>query len=130
MPVEKRQQALVHGDDRRKNVCESLVAIEDQILPKKCGHLNDKKLASIDDMAAKVAGIQRATAWPVRRKKTKTNTEMKSENNKEQVSANAMNEQDSIVKNGAIKNKKVAPTIESNRPLRGCSFIALYGHNK
>jgi uncharacterized protein (DUF362 family) len=25
--------ALVHGDDRRKNICESLVAIEDQILP-------------------------------------------------------------------------------------------------
>ncbi|MEQ9328251.1 MAG: methylisocitrate lyase [Rhodospirillales bacterium] len=31
------------------------VQIEDQILPKKCGHLNDKKLASAEDMAAKVA---------------------------------------------------------------------------
>lgn len=31
------------------------VQIEDQILPKKCGHLNDKKLASAEDMTAKVA---------------------------------------------------------------------------
>ena len=30
------------------------VHIEDQILPKKCGHLNDKKLADARDMAAKV----------------------------------------------------------------------------
>jgi methylisocitrate lyase len=30
------------------------VHIEDQVLPKKCGHLNDKRLADIDDMAAKV----------------------------------------------------------------------------
>jgi len=30
------------------------VQIEDQILPKKCGHLNDKKLASAQDMAAKI----------------------------------------------------------------------------
>ena len=36
------------------------VHIEDQILPKKCGHLNDKKLASPDDMAAKVAAAARA----------------------------------------------------------------------
>lgn len=36
------------------------VHIEDQILPKKCGHLNDKKLADADDMAAKVAGAARA----------------------------------------------------------------------
>ncbi len=34
--------------------------IEDQILPKKCGHLNDKKLAGVDDMAAKVAAAKRA----------------------------------------------------------------------
>jgi len=32
--------------------------IEDQLLPKKCGHLNDKKLADARDMAAKVAGRQ------------------------------------------------------------------------
>ena len=36
------------------------VHIEDQLLPKKCGHLNDKKLASRDDMAAKVAAAARA----------------------------------------------------------------------
>lgn len=31
------------------------VQIEDQILPKKCGHLNDKRLATAEDMAAKIA---------------------------------------------------------------------------
>jgi methylisocitrate lyase len=36
------------------------VHIEDQILPKKCGHLNDKKLASVDEMAAKVNAARRA----------------------------------------------------------------------
>jgi methylisocitrate lyase len=36
------------------------VHIEDQILPKKCGHLNDKKLASATDMAAKVAAARKA----------------------------------------------------------------------
>jgi len=36
------------------------VHIEDQLLPKKCGHLNDKKLASVDDMCAKVAAAARA----------------------------------------------------------------------
>lgn len=36
------------------------VQIEDQILPKKCGHLNDKKLAPAEDMAAKVAAARRA----------------------------------------------------------------------
>ncbi len=36
------------------------VHIEDQILPKKCGHLNDKRLASADDMAAKIAAAARA----------------------------------------------------------------------
>ena len=36
------------------------VQIEDQILPKKCGHLNDKKLADADDMAAKVAAARKA----------------------------------------------------------------------
>ena len=36
------------------------VHIEDQILPKKCGHLNDKKLADARDMAAKVAAARRA----------------------------------------------------------------------
>lgn len=36
------------------------VHIEDQLLPKKCGHLNDKKLAGPRDMAAKVAAAAKA----------------------------------------------------------------------
>jgi methylisocitrate lyase len=36
------------------------VHLEDQLLPKKCGHLNDKKLASAQEMAAKVAAARRA----------------------------------------------------------------------
>ncbi len=36
------------------------VHIEDQLLPKKCGHLNDKKLADAHDMAAKVHAASRA----------------------------------------------------------------------
>ncbi len=36
------------------------VQIEDQILPKKCGHLNDKRLIGGDEMAAKVAAAVRA----------------------------------------------------------------------
>lgn len=36
------------------------VQIEDQNLPKKCGHLNDKKLAAAQDMAAKVAAASKA----------------------------------------------------------------------
>jgi methylisocitrate lyase len=36
------------------------VHIEDQLLPKKCGHLNDKKLADAHDMAAKVASAAKA----------------------------------------------------------------------
>ncbi|HQT68629.1 MAG TPA: methylisocitrate lyase [Acetobacteraceae bacterium] len=36
------------------------VHIEDQLLPKKCGHLNDKKLADPHDMAAKVAAAAQA----------------------------------------------------------------------
>ena len=34
--------------------------LEDQILPKKCGHLNDKKIADARDMAAKVAAAAKA----------------------------------------------------------------------
>src|SRR5260221_3503662 len=33
--------------------------IEDQLLPKKCGHLNDKKLADPHDMAAKIHAAAR-----------------------------------------------------------------------
>jgi methylisocitrate lyase len=36
------------------------VHIEDQLLPKKCGHLNDKKLADPHDMAAKVHAASKA----------------------------------------------------------------------
>jgi methylisocitrate lyase len=36
------------------------VQIEDQVLPKKCGHLNDKKLADPREMAAKIAAAIRA----------------------------------------------------------------------
>ena len=36
------------------------VHIEDQLLPKKCGHLNDKKLAAPEDIAAKIAAAARA----------------------------------------------------------------------
>jgi methylisocitrate lyase len=36
------------------------VQIEDQILPKKCGHLNDKKLIAPADMAAKIAAAATA----------------------------------------------------------------------
>jgi len=36
------------------------VQIEDQILPKKCGHLNDKRLVAPDEMAAKVRAAVRA----------------------------------------------------------------------
>lgn len=36
------------------------VHIEDQVLPKKCGHLNDKKLVPAEEMAAKVAAAVKA----------------------------------------------------------------------
>ncbi|NHO32794.1 methylisocitrate lyase [Acetobacter fallax] len=36
------------------------VHLEDQLLPKKCGHLNDKKIASAHDMAMKVDAARRA----------------------------------------------------------------------
>ncbi|HZJ09744.1 MAG TPA: methylisocitrate lyase [Trueperaceae bacterium] len=37
------------------------VHIEDQLLPKKCGHLNDKRLADANDMALKVAAAAKAS---------------------------------------------------------------------
>jgi len=36
------------------------VQIEDQLLPKKCGHLNNKKLTDAHDMAAKIAAANKA----------------------------------------------------------------------
>ena len=44
------------------------VHIEDQLLPKKCGHLNDKKLADPHDMAAKIAAARRARRQPLHRR--------------------------------------------------------------
>src|SRR5215472_7562824 len=35
------------------------IQLEDQILPKKCGHLNDKRLAAPDEMAAKINAARR-----------------------------------------------------------------------
>ena len=45
---------------RLEEVGAAAIQIEDQVLPKKCGHLNDKKLATPEDMAAKVAAAARA----------------------------------------------------------------------
>src|SRR3984893_18371295 len=36
------------------------IQIEDQLLPKKCGHLNDKRLVAPDEMAAKISAAVRA----------------------------------------------------------------------
>jgi len=36
------------------------IQIEDQILPKKCGHLNDKRLVAPEEMAAKISAAVRA----------------------------------------------------------------------
>lgn len=36
------------------------IQIEDQVFPKKCGHLNDKQLASADDMCRKIAAAKSA----------------------------------------------------------------------
>jgi methylisocitrate lyase len=36
------------------------IQIEDQVLPKKCGHLNDKLLASPEESAARIAAARRA----------------------------------------------------------------------
>ncbi len=38
------------------------VHIEDQVLPKKCGHLNDKRLITPDDAAAKIGAAKRASS--------------------------------------------------------------------
>jgi methylisocitrate lyase len=37
------------------------VHLEDQVLPKKCGHLNGKNLVPLEDMAAKVAAAKKAS---------------------------------------------------------------------
>jgi len=38
------------------------VHIEDQVLPKKCGHLNDKRLISPEDAAAKIGAAKKASS--------------------------------------------------------------------
>ncbi|MDA0996704.1 MAG: isocitrate lyase/phosphoenolpyruvate mutase family protein, partial [Proteobacteria bacterium] len=38
------------------------VHIEDQMLPKKCGHLNDKRLVPAEEAAAKIAAAKRASS--------------------------------------------------------------------
>lgn len=38
------------------------IQIEDQVLPKKCGHLNDKRLVSLDEMCRKVAAARKAAS--------------------------------------------------------------------
>ena len=45
----------MHMVRRFEDAGAAAVQIEDQLLPKKCGHLNDKKLADPNDMAAKIA---------------------------------------------------------------------------
>lgn len=37
------------------------VHIEDQMLPKKCGHLNDKRLVTVEEAAAKIAAAKKAS---------------------------------------------------------------------
>lgn len=51
---------VMHTVRRLEEAGAAAIQIEDQILPKKCGHLNDKKLAAPADMAAKVAAAARA----------------------------------------------------------------------
>lgn len=38
------------------------IHIEDQMLPKKCGHLNDKRLVGVDEAAAKIAAARKAAS--------------------------------------------------------------------
>ncbi len=45
-----------------ENAGASAVHIEDQQLPKKCGHLNDKLLVPVDEAAAKIAAAKKAAS--------------------------------------------------------------------
>jgi methylisocitrate lyase len=51
---------VMHMVRRFEEAGAAAVHIEDQLLPKKCGHLNDKKLATPQEMAAKVQAAHRA----------------------------------------------------------------------
>lgn len=44
-----------------ENAGAAAVHIEDQVLPKKCGHLNDKTIIPAEQMAAKIAAAKRAS---------------------------------------------------------------------
>jgi methylisocitrate lyase len=51
---------VMHMVRRFEEAGAAAVHIEDQMLPKKCGHLNDKRLVDAHEMAAKIAAARRA----------------------------------------------------------------------
>ncbi|MDP9563444.1 UNVERIFIED_ORG: methylisocitrate lyase [Rhizobium nepotum] len=51
---------VMHAVHSLEEAGAAAVQIEDQVLPKKCGHLNDKRLATPDDMSAKIAAARKA----------------------------------------------------------------------
>jgi methylisocitrate lyase len=51
---------VMHMVHTFENAGAAAVHLEDQMLPKKCGHLNDKRLVPAADMAAKIAAAVRA----------------------------------------------------------------------
>jgi methylisocitrate lyase len=51
---------VMHMVHTFENAGAAAVHLEDQMLPKKCGHLNDKRLVPAADMAAKIAAAARA----------------------------------------------------------------------
>ena len=52
---------VMHTVRVMEEVGAACVQIEDQQLPKKCGHLNDKKLVPVDEMCRKVAAAKKAS---------------------------------------------------------------------
>jgi len=55
---------VMHAVRTLEDAGAAAVQIEDQVLPKKCGHLNDKRLADPRDAAAKIAAAGRARRIP------------------------------------------------------------------
>lgn len=53
---------VMHGVRRLEEVGAACIQIEDQQFPKKCGHLNDKRLIPVDDMCRKVAAARAAAS--------------------------------------------------------------------
>ncbi|HXF55882.1 MAG TPA: methylisocitrate lyase [Hyphomicrobiaceae bacterium] len=51
---------VMHAVRALEEIGAACVQIEDQQFPKKCGHLNDKRLISVDDMCRKVAAAKKA----------------------------------------------------------------------